>query len=134
MNSKTVTTRQLLHVMLLVMQMLFVDLFESILQISPRIVFGDGKILIKIVSAFFRSGSGDLACIGGDEGKALLHQADGVGIGYRITQQEIEPGAAAHRTDIDNGVRKGAVACIGGEKMLDGFPSNTISIFSFNSR
>ena len=76
------------------------------------------QVMVEIVAAFDLRISGDFTLVACDEGTDILEQPDHLGMGHGVPYEEIEPGAAAHRPDIDHAVGILAVAGIGRKQML----------------
>ena len=78
------------------------------------------QAVVQIVSALDAAGAGDFPFKMFDEGTGFLHQLDGAGFGDFVPCDEVKSGAAAHRTDVEDVVRIGGIAHIGGKQMLEG--------------
>lgn len=76
--------------------------------------------MVQIVSALDAAGAGNRALEALDEGAGLLHQLDGTLAADGVAGDKVEPGAAAHRADIEDAVGLRCVADIGGKQMLEG--------------
>ena len=74
------------------------------LEERENVLLSGIEVMLEVVAALNSGAAGDSVIIVSDEAVSLADESDSISAGHIIACDEVETGAAAHRTYIDNAV------------------------------
>ena len=87
------------------MQVLLVDIGQVAVEVAAREPVCHGEVLVQVVAALLRSGTGDIALKAGDELEQLTHERQDLLARHLAKYDEVKARAAAHGAKVDNAAR-----------------------------
>ena len=106
---------------LLIVQVLLVDIGQVAVEVAAREPVSHGEVLVQVVAALLRSGTGDIALKASNKLKQLADERQNLLARQLAKDNQIKARAAAHGAKVDNAARPlGMIAEERRAQVLDG--------------